>query len=179
MKQALTQHQERICTSLDDALHGLLSFGAAALRAGNTASRTREWMELLARKMGFDGVSVNLSLDNITAAVHRSGERAIGMRDVGPAGINACRIIELEKLARTAEPGLTSAQITAKLVEIESARSIYSRAQTATTIGIASGAFAFLNGSAAPEMIAAAIGGGIGRDPGSCIAISITLQSPP
>jgi hypothetical protein len=33
MKQALTQHQEPICTSLDDALHGLLSFGAAALPA--------------------------------------------------------------------------------------------------------------------------------------------------
>jgi uncharacterized membrane protein YjjP (DUF1212 family) len=163
MKQALAQHHEPICISLDDAVHGLLSFGAAALRAGNTASRTREWMELLARKMGFDGVSVNLSLDNITAAVHRSGERAIGMRDVGPAGMNAWRIVELDRLARTAEPGLTPAQITAKLVEIGSARLLYSPVQTATTIGIASGAFAFLNGSAAPEMIAAAIGAGIGQ----------------
>jgi uncharacterized membrane protein YjjP (DUF1212 family) len=35
--------------------------------------------------------------------------------------------------------------------------------QTAAAIAIASGAFAFLNGSAAPEMIAAAIGGGIGQ----------------
>ncbi len=141
----------------------LLAFGAAALRAGNTASRTREWMELLARKMGFDGLSLSLSPENVTATVHRYGERAIGMREVGCLGINAWRIAELERLARTAEPALSLAEITTKLVEIESARSLYSRAQTATTIGVASGAFAFLNGSAAPEMIAAAIGGGIGQ----------------
>ncbi len=39
----------------------------------------------------------------------------------------------------------------------------YSNVQIAAAIGAASGSFAFLNGAAAPEMIAAAVGGGIGQ----------------
>jgi hypothetical protein len=104
MKPALAQHQEPVCPSLDGSLQALLSFGTAALRAGSTASRTREWMELLAQKIGLDGLSVSLSLENITAAVHRSGERATDIRDVGPAGINAWRIAGLERLQELQSP---------------------------------------------------------------------------
>ena len=49
----------------------LLWFGASMLGAGNTATRTREWIEVIARKMGFDAVSVSLSLEGITASVRR------------------------------------------------------------------------------------------------------------
>jgi uncharacterized membrane protein YjjP (DUF1212 family) len=57
-----------------EAVDVLLWFGASMLRAGNTAARTREWIEVIAHKMGFDLVSVSLSLDNITASVRRAGE---------------------------------------------------------------------------------------------------------
>jgi len=57
-----------------DALDGLLRFGALMLRAGNTALRTRERMEIMARRMGFDAVSVVLTLDSVTASVRRAGE---------------------------------------------------------------------------------------------------------
>ena len=50
----------------------LLSFGTLMMRAGNTATRTREWIEAIARKMGFDAISISLSLDSITASVRRS-----------------------------------------------------------------------------------------------------------
>ena len=77
-------------TALSDAVDVLLRFGALMLRAGNTATRTREWIEVMARKMGFDAVSLSLSLDSITASVRRSGESATTMREIGPPGINAC-----------------------------------------------------------------------------------------
>ena len=133
------------------------------LRAGNSASRTRTWIEVLARKLGFDALSVSLSLDAVTTRLHRQGASITVMREIGPPGINAARIAALEQLARTVEPGLAPGDIAVKLAHIESATVLYSPMLTTAAIGVASGAFAFLNGVAAPGMIAAAIGGAIGQ----------------
>jgi uncharacterized membrane protein YjjP (DUF1212 family) len=156
------QHQPT-STALTEAADVLLWFGAVMLRAGNTAIRTREWIEVLAHKMGFDAVSVNLSLDSISASVRRSGEWATTMREIGSPGINAWRIAELERLARTAGLGTVPREIAVKLAEIESAKAQYSGVHSTAAVGVASGAFAFLNGAATPELIAAAVGGAIGQ----------------
>ncbi len=85
------------------------------------------------------------------------------MREVGPPGINAWRIGELEQLTKSVGPGITPREIAVKLAEIEAAPHRYSDPQIAAAIGVASGAFAFLNGGAAVEMMAAGIGGGVGQ----------------
>jgi uncharacterized membrane protein YjjP (DUF1212 family) len=113
-----------------DAVDVLLWFGTSMLRAGNSAIRTREWMEVMARKMGFDAVSVSLTLDSVIASVRRSGEWATAMREIGPAGVNAWRIGELEQLAKTVGPGLAPREIAARLAKIDSAPPRYSAAQT-------------------------------------------------
>jgi uncharacterized membrane protein YjjP (DUF1212 family) len=148
---------------LSDAVEVLARFGASMLLAGNTTSRTREWIEVLARKMGFDSVSVSLSLDSITASAGRSGDTATTLRQIGPPGIDVQRIAELQQLAKSTSLQLTPDNIAAKLAEIQSKRPWYSSLQIAGAVGVASGAFAFLNGAAAVEMIATAIGGGVGQ----------------
>ena len=150
----------QISSTSTDAMEVLLDFGALMMRAGNTATRTREWIEAVAHKMGFDTTSISLSLDSITASARRSGERITGMREIGPPGINVWRIAELEALGRAP---VSTNEIAARLEEIALSKPLYSTAQIAAAVGVASGAFAFLNGAAAPEMIAAAIGGGIGQ----------------
>ena len=62
-----TQDQLSSAEATEAAADVVLSFGAAMLRAGNPASRTRTWIEVLARKVGFDAMSVGLSLDGIVA----------------------------------------------------------------------------------------------------------------
>lgn len=146
-----------------DAVGVLMWFGALMLRAGNTATRTREWIDVIARQMGFAAVAVSLSLDSITVSVRRSGEWVTTMREIGPPGINAWRIAELEQLARTVGPGDMPRDIAARLAKIESTAPRYSTVTIATAVGAASAGFAFLNGAATREMIAAAIGGGIGQ----------------
>src|SRR4051794_26536179 len=100
----LTSKGEEPMTSvaLTEAADVILSFGAAMMRAGNTASRSREWIEVVARKLGFEAVSVSLSLDSITVSLRRSGILATAMREIGPPGINAIKIAALERLAKTA-----------------------------------------------------------------------------
>ena len=143
-----------------DAVDVLMQFGTSMLRAGNTAIRTRECMDVMARKMDLDVVAVSLSLDGITATICGSGHCATVMRGIGPPGVNAWRIGELEQLARAASPSTASHEIAARLTGIESAPPLYSTTQIAVAIGLASGSFAFLNGVGLLEMTAAAIGGG-------------------
>ena len=145
------------------AVEVLLWFGASMLGAGNTATRTREWIDVVARKLGFDAVSVSLSLDDITISVRCADEWITAMREIGPPAINVWRIAELEQLAKTVRPGLAPREIAIELSEIESALPRYSGVQIAGAVGVASGGFAFLNGAAVPELIAAAIGGGVGQ----------------
>jgi len=147
--------------SSSDAVEVLLDFGASMTRAGNTATRTREWIGVTSRKMGFEAISISLSLDSITASVRRSAERVTAVREIGPPGINVWRIAELEQLAKA--PVSTPSEIAQRLEDIELAKPLYSSVKIAAAVGVASAAFAFLNGAAAPEMIAAAIGAGIGQ----------------
>src|ERR1700752_5066654 len=103
-----------------DALEVLLRFGALMLRAGNTAVRTRKWIDAIAPKLGFHAVSVIVSLDSITVNVRRQGEWLTAMRELGPPGINVLRIAQLEGLARTVRPENTPAEIATELAKIES-----------------------------------------------------------
>ena len=92
-----------------DAFEVLFSFGALMWRAGSTAIRTREWMEVLAKKMGFESMAVGLSLENMTVSARGPNGQITAMRAVAPQSLNARRIAELEDLARAAAPGLHSA----------------------------------------------------------------------
>src|SRR5215510_9639674 len=134
-----------------DALEVLLRFGALMLQSGNTAFRTRKWIDVMSPKFGFEAASVTVSLDSIAVSVRRRNERLTAMRAVGPPGINALRIAQLEELARTLRPGSAPAEIAIELEKIESAASQYSFVLIAAAVGLASGGFAFLSGGAAPE----------------------------
>jgi uncharacterized membrane protein YjjP (DUF1212 family) len=157
------QDSQPASAALNEAAEVLLRYGTSMLRAGNPAVRTREWLEVMAHKIGFDALSVSLSLDSVTVRARRRGEAVMAMRELGPPGINAWRIGELEQLARTAGPELTPREIATKLAEIESTPPRHSAALIAAAIGVASAGFAFLNGAGPVEMTAAGIGGAIGQ----------------
>jgi len=77
--------------ALTEAADVVLSFAASMMWAGNAASRTRERVEVVARKLGFDAVSVSVSLDSITASLRQSGASTTTMLEIGSPGINAIR----------------------------------------------------------------------------------------
>lgn len=147
----------------DDATDVLLLFAAMMLRAGGTATRTRELSGAMAHRLGLETPAVSLTLDSVTVSVHRRGERLVAMRDVGSPGIDVRRIGELERLANALEPVVAPHRIATQLAEIEARPPQYPGWQMAIAVGLASAGFAFLNGAALPEMATAAIGGGIGQ----------------
>jgi uncharacterized membrane protein YjjP (DUF1212 family) len=150
-------------SSPTDSLKVLTSFGASMLRAGHTAARTREWMEVLGRKLGFDDLAVGITLDSVVASGGRDAQAATVVREIGPPGVNAARIGALERLAAGAEPGAVPDAIASELAAIETRPPLYSVSWIAAAVGLACGGFAFLNGCGLPEIVAASIGGGIGQ----------------
>lgn len=149
--------------ALSDTLDSLLHFGASMLRAGDTAFRVREWMGVIARAMGFDALSVRVALGSIAATARRGGERATLVREVAPPGINASRLGALEYLARSTAPGTTARELAGQVTAIEAEPPLYSIAQTAAAVGVASGAFSYLNGGGTLEVLAAFAAGGSGQ----------------
>jgi len=155
---------ERVeAVALGDGLDVLARFGAALLRAGDTAHRVRELMGALARSMGLEAPAVSVTLNSITAGIRRGGEHATLIREIGPPAVNASRIVALEAIARAAAPGLRPGELAAHLAAVEATPGRYSVASIAAAVGAGCGCFAFLNGGGPLEIIGAGIGGGIGQ----------------
>jgi uncharacterized membrane protein YjjP (DUF1212 family) len=163
MNLSLRQGNKTASAGSNDALEILLRFGAAMLGAGGTAAQARRWMDVMAHQMGFDALSVSLTLTSVVASARRGGEQVTMMREVEPPGINASRIGALEQLAQAVMPGMAPEAIAATLAEIEATPPRYSVTSIAAAIGVACGAFAFLNGGGVLEMTGAAVGSGIGQ----------------
>jgi uncharacterized membrane protein YjjP (DUF1212 family) len=98
--QGVDQQDSRASPANWHAVDVLLSLACALVRGGNTASRTRDWIIVLAKKMGFDTVSMNVSIDAVTISAGQSGIFVTGMREVGPPAVDTSRIIALEQIAR-------------------------------------------------------------------------------
>lgn len=149
--------------ALIESLDCLLRFGVLMLRAGNAAFRVREWMGEIASAMGIDALAVHITLGGMTATARSGGEQTTLANEIAPPGINARRIGALEHLARTVERGVSARMVAARLDAIEAEPPLYSLGLTAAAVGAASGAFSYLNGGGPLQVLASAIGGGIGQ----------------
>jgi uncharacterized membrane protein YjjP (DUF1212 family) len=129
------------------------------LSAGETAFRARRSMGAIACGLGFESLSVQFGARNLVASGHRDGETATLVCDVDLPSVNTERIGALEALARSVPLEMNSREFAAKLATIETGSARYSLVQTATAVGAACGAFAFLNGGAWVEVAACVIGG--------------------
>src|SRR4051794_35759969 len=111
--------------------------------------------------MGFEAVSVNASIDAVSISAGRSGTFT-GMREVGPPAVDTSRIVALEHIAKNATAGVSPDKIASQIANLDTTH-LYSRLAICLAMGLASGSFAFLNGAAALETGAAAVGGSIGQ----------------
>src|SRR5258707_10543615 len=149
---------------LAEALEVLLRFGTLMLRAGDTAFRVRDSMGMLATNMGIESLSLHITINGMTATVRRNGEQVTLANEVSPPGINAWRIGALERLARTRRPDLAPKDLAADLDAIETVPPIHSIITVALAIGLAPGAFSYLNGGDMPGTGAAIATVGLGQD---------------
>jgi uncharacterized membrane protein YjjP (DUF1212 family) len=148
---------------LAEALEVLLRFGTLMLRAGDTAFRVRDSMGMLAASMGIERLSLHITINGMTATVRRNGEHVTLASEVSPPGINAWRIGALERLAGMRRPNLAPKDLAIDLDAIEAVPPIHSIITVAAAMGLASGAFSYLNGGDMLGTGAAIAAGGLGQ----------------
>lgn len=149
--------------ALVDILDGLLRFGALMQRAGNSSFRVCEVVGLLARSFAIDSLSLECSLNAMTATARRGEERATLAVAVAPLGINVWRMGALERLVEGVQPGFTLAALNAELDVIEAAPPLHPVVVVGVAVAFASAAFAHLNGGGVPVLVAAFVAGGAGQ----------------
>jgi uncharacterized membrane protein YjjP (DUF1212 family) len=150
-------------SAVRETLDVLLRFGRMMLQAGDTAFRVRESMGTLAGRLGIENLAVQIALNGITASARRGGDLVTITCEVGPPGINAWRIAALERLARRDDSGLTARRLAEELDAIEAVPALRSIATVAIAIGLASGAFSYLNGGDMLGTAMAVVAGGLGQ----------------
>jgi len=154
---------DEAATAFNDALKCVLRFGALMLRAGTTAFRVRAGMGAIARAMGIEGLAVHIMLGGMTVTGRSGDAQATLASEIAPLGINAWRIGALERLAHTAEIGVSPRTVAARLDAIEIEPAVHSLAQILAAVGAASGAVSYLNGGGPLVILASVIGGAIGQ----------------
>jgi uncharacterized membrane protein YjjP (DUF1212 family) len=150
-------------SAVRETLDVLLRFGRMMLQAGDTAFRVRESMGTLAGRLGIENLAVQIALNGMTASARRGGDLVTITCEIGPPGINAWRIGALERLARRDDSGLTARRLAEELDAIEAVPALRSIATVAIAIGLASGAFSYLNGGDMLGTAMAAVAGGLGQ----------------
>lgn len=148
---------------MTDALPVLLRFGAMMLRAGDTAFRVRQAMDLLATRLSIERLAVHVTLGGMTATAWQQGRATTLATEIAPPGIDAARIAALETLAQGDRGDLTAQKLAADLDRIETEGPLHSIATVAVAIGLASAAFSYLNGGDMLGTAAAMVAGAVGQ----------------
>ena len=150
-------------STVREALDVLLRFGRLMMQAGDTAFRVRESMGALSDRLGIEALAVQIALNGLTASARQGGDLVTITCEVGPPGINAWRIATLERLAHEGSGGLTPDALAKELDAIEAVPALRSIATVAIAIGLASGAFSYLNGGDTLGTAMAVVAGGFGQ----------------
>ena len=150
-------------STVREALDVLLRFGRLMMQAGDTAFRVRESMGALSDRLGIEALAVQIALNGLTASARQGGDLVTITCEVGPPGINAWRIAALERLAHEGGGDLTPDALARELDAIEAVPALRSIATVAIAIGLASGAFSYLNGGDSLGTAMAVVAGGFGQ----------------
>jgi uncharacterized membrane protein YjjP (DUF1212 family) len=124
----------------------------------------------MARRLGLDELAVDVAVGSISASARRGEERVTSLREVGTPGVDAWRIAALERLAGGSALPLTATDLSNRLAVIDAAPRLWSSRETGIAIAFGCGAFAFLNGGGALEVVAAGVAGGVGQGLRSALA---------
>lgn len=149
--------------ALGRTLDVILRFGAMMVRTGDAGFRVVTALKVLARRLGLDDLAVDLAVTSVTVTASRGDERLTIVREVGPLGINADQLTELERLAHEDTATATPSAIAAALDTLERTAPLHSWLTVSLAVGAASGSFSYLNGGDVPGTIAAVVGGACGQ----------------
>jgi uncharacterized membrane protein YjjP (DUF1212 family) len=149
--------------SLTESVAALLRFAEQLLKAGSTAYEARHTLRTLAAKMGIEKFSIDLDFRSIAATAQRGHHSVTAVHQLVLPGVHSTNLRKLQSFARYAPHGLPAQRLDAASKLAEANPHAHPTHVICLAVGLACGAFAFLNGSGLSELVAVIIAGTAGQ----------------
>lgn len=141
----------------------VLRVGRMLLASGGGSYRVRIAMAQVGRALGLDGVEAQVTVNEIVATSRRGPIFRTEVTRSPTIGVNANRMVQLERLCSSLEPGVSAEDVDARLDEIEQTPLRYGTLANAFFTGVACAAFAFLNNGGLVEVLVVLVGAALGQ----------------
>ncbi|WP_243077304.1 threonine/serine exporter ThrE family protein [Microbacterium sp. SS28] len=139
----------------------VLRLGRLMLGAGASSARVRDSMKRVAQGLAIDGLHSRVGMTDIVLTAQRGSLYRTRVAEIRP-GVDADRIVRLQRLSHAAEAGMTASDLQSRLDRIESSPPRYPTAVRVIAAAAACAAFALLNNGTWVEAVAVglAVAGG-------------------
>lgn len=137
--------------------------GALMLAAGTGSYRVKAAMGRVAEALGIDRLEAQVSLNEIVSTTRAGGAFRTQVVEVPVPIVNADRIAALMRVSLRATPGLTAADLHARLNVLEAQARHHPLWAIVAGAALACAAFAFLNGGRWQECLAAGVAAAGGK----------------
>jgi uncharacterized membrane protein YjjP (DUF1212 family) len=149
--------------SLTESVAALLRFADQLLKAGSTAYEARQTLRSLATRMGIDNLDIDLDFRCIAATAQRGDATVSAVHQLVLPGVHSTNLRMLQSFARHAPQGLAAEQLDAASRLAQSTQHAHPTFVICLAVGLACGAFAFLNGSGLHEVVAVIVAAATGQ----------------
>ncbi|MEU1972186.1 threonine/serine exporter family protein [Microbacterium sp. NPDC019599] len=140
----------------------VLRLGRLMLGAGASSARVRDSMKRVAHGLAIDGLHSRVGMTDIVVTAQRGSLYRTRVAEVRP-GVDADRIVRLQRLSHRAETGATASDLQAELEEIEASPPRYATALRVAAAAAACAAFALLNNGGWAEALAVGLAVAVGQ----------------
>ncbi len=141
----------------------IMRTGRLMLGAGTASYRVAQAMHAVARSLGVDAHSAQVSLTDITATSRRGRIFRTEIVTNSVFSVNTDRIVALDRMRRTMPEHTTPEEVHRTLDQIEAKRPRYPPFANAAFAGAACGGFALLNHALLLEIVAVFLAAGVGQ----------------
>ncbi|WP_430869085.1 threonine/serine ThrE exporter family protein [Demequina aurantiaca] len=141
----------------------VMRMGRLMLAAGTASYRVSQAMHAVARSLGIDSHSAQVSLTDISATSRRGRIFRTEVVTNNVFAVNTDRIVALDHMRRTMPQETTPADVHRRLDEIEARGARYPAWANAAFAGAACGGFAILNHARILEILAVFLAAGLGQ----------------
>jgi uncharacterized membrane protein YjjP (DUF1212 family) len=150
-------------TDMAPEAHAIVRMGKALLSAGAETYRVRLAMGQVAVALGIEWMQSQVALTEVTVTLFRGAEFRTQVGEVHSVSVNADKLMKLEALAASLEPGTTPEQVESRLDQVDALARIYAPWVTALCAAVACAAVGFLNNAWLVELAGVLVGAFLGQ----------------
>ncbi|MGO1316030.1 MAG: threonine/serine ThrE exporter family protein [Cellulomonadaceae bacterium] len=141
----------------------ILRVGRLSLSAGTGSYRVKATMARVARALGLTSHEAHVTLTEITSTIHNGLRFRTEVTEVRSVGINADRLMELERTVTGMPASVPIERVNDELDRIAAKPVLYGPALNALWAAMACAAFAFLNNGGPIELLGVFFAAGLGQ----------------